>query len=100
MVGQVELAFRLAAAAFVIVAPTLLFLGLWRGLEAMRDDELIERARREGHLDSSPPTSPVPDGLVPDLAGSDTVVCEACGTGNVAEATYCQSCLEKLPADR
>lgn len=29
MVGQFELAFRAATGLFVIVAPTLIFLGLW-----------------------------------------------------------------------
>lgn len=32
--------FRVAIALFVICAPTLLFLGLWHGLTALRDDDL------------------------------------------------------------
>jgi hypothetical protein len=31
---------RVAIAAFVVCAPTLLFLGLWRGLVSLRDDDL------------------------------------------------------------
>ncbi|WP_226022484.1 DUF7577 domain-containing protein [Halomicrobium salinisoli] len=97
MVGQAELALRVGAAVFVIVAPTLLFLGLWRGLDALRDDELVEMAREQGYLESSPSPTDVTAELLPDT-GSDTVVCEACGTDNLAEATYCQGCLRELPS--
>lgn len=38
-----EVYFRLAVGAFVIVGPSALFIGLWRGLMALRDDRLIER---------------------------------------------------------
>lgn len=38
-----ELLFRVLVAAFVCIAPTVLFLGLWRGLHWMQDDELTER---------------------------------------------------------
>jgi hypothetical protein len=42
-------AFEMATTAFVIIAPTLMYLGLLRGLEKLRDDELI--ARIEQHPD-------------------------------------------------
>ena len=35
--------FRLLVAAFVCVAPTALFLGLWHGLQRMQNGELVER---------------------------------------------------------
>jgi hypothetical protein len=94
MVGQLELAARVAMGLFVIVAPTLLFLGLWRGLEAMKDEELIERARKQQSVSSSPTSSLTPS-IFPD-SGAETTTCDNCGTPNVADATYCQQCLSKL----
>ena len=44
-VGEVVLAARVAAGLFVIVAPTLLFLALWRGLQALNDDDLVQRVQ-------------------------------------------------------
>ncbi|WP_254272761.1 DUF7577 domain-containing protein [Haloarcula marina] len=101
--SQLELALRVALGLFVIVAPTLLFLALWRGLEAMRDDELIERAQQraqrmegsgsEWRLDATAVTAavtgddPVPEG---------TVACPSCGVRNRSDVTYCQQCLNKL----
>ena len=35
--------FRLLVAAFVCVAPTALFLGLWHGLQRLQNGELVER---------------------------------------------------------
>jgi hypothetical protein len=94
MVGQVELAARVAMGLFVIVAPTLLFMGLWRGLEAMKDEELIERAREHESVSTSP-TSGLAPSMFPDT-GTETRTCDSCGTPNVADATYCQECLSKL----
>lgn len=94
MVGQLELAARVAAGLFVIVAPTLLFLGLWRGLEAMKDEELIERARKQQSVSSSPASTPTPSVL--PQTGAETTTCDECGTPNVADATYCQECLSKV----
>ena len=96
MVGQFELALRVASALFVIVAPTLLFLGLWRGLEAMKDDEIIERAREEGYFTTSPAPKKVASSVLPD-ATAETTTCDTCGTLNIDDATYCQECLGKLP---
>jgi hypothetical protein len=39
----VPILFRVLVAAFVCIAPTVLFLGFWHGLKRMRDDELIDR---------------------------------------------------------
>lgn len=38
-----NLLFRVLVGAFVCVAPSLLFLGLWHGLQRMQDGELVER---------------------------------------------------------
>ena len=102
--GQVELALRVIAGLFVIVAPTLLFLGLWRGLEAMRDDELIQQVHQRAEMRDQSPTKPDwPVDVLTDaeaLPLSETkmsvVTCSACGTPNVQDATYCQECLTEL----
>jgi hypothetical protein len=88
-VGEVVLAARVAAGLFVIVAPTLLFLALWRGLQAMKDDELVQRVQqRADGMDQtrSPLTAPVPS----------TVPCPHCGTGNRRDVSYCRDCLASL----
>jgi hypothetical protein len=102
--GQVELALRVIAGLFVIVAPTLLFLGLWRGLEAMRDDELIQRAhQRAEERDQSPTGSDWPVDALTDHESSplsetslSVVPCDTCGTPNMEDASYCQECLSEL----
>ncbi|MDT3434014.1 zinc ribbon domain-containing protein [Haloarcula sp. 1CSR25-25] len=102
--GQVELALRVIAGLFVIVAPTLLFLGLWRGLEAMRDDELIEQVtQRAETMDRSGagrdrPVDVLTDGSASPLSETDLsiVTCGACGTPNMQDASYCQECLTEL----
>jgi len=102
--GQVELALRVIAGLFVIVAPTLLFLGLWRGLEAMRDDELIQQAHQRAEMrDRSPtdadwPVDVLADETVSPLSETNlsVVTCGTCGTPNMQNATYCQECLTEL----
>jgi hypothetical protein len=98
-----EIVFRLAVAALVIVMPTILFVGFYRGMLMLRDDRLIERVydghrRRGGSL---APTEFVPDRAAPergtpDLAAVEGVPCPDCGTPNPRDVTFCQSCLEKL----
>jgi hypothetical protein len=79
--GELVLAARVAAGLFVIVAPTVLFLALWRGLQAMADDELVERARQRAAATDSP---------------SKPVACPACGAGNSDGVAYCRQCLAPL----
>jgi len=93
MIGQFELAVRVGATLFVIVAPTLLFLGLWRGLEVMQDDELVARVR-DGEFDSAT-TSMMPS-VLPGGDADRTTTCEGCGTPNLADARFCQECLGRL----
>ena len=50
-----EVAFRLIAAVILIIAPTLLFLGLWHGLQYMRDEQLIEQIYGETPGSARPP---------------------------------------------
>lgn len=101
--GQVELALRVIAGLFVIVAPTLLFLGLWRGLEAMRDDELIQQVHQRSEMRDQSPTGPdwPADVLTEEASplsetGLSAVTCDTCGTPNMEDASYCQECLTEL----
>lgn len=107
-----DLALRLLIACFVITAPTVLFLGLMRGLERLRDDALLTRlaesddapddvssaARRS--LDKGPIRA---DGRgTTDASAIDPApapefrVCSTCGESNVRSATYCKGCLAEL----
>lgn len=100
--GQLQLALRVAAGLFVVVAPTLMFLALWRGLEAMRDDELIQRARRRAKADASDSEWQVDAAALTDLATSGdptadrTITCRSCGARNRADVTYCRQCLDSV----
>jgi len=91
-VGQLELAARVLAGLFVIVTPTLLFLGLWHGLQSMRDDALVQRVQQrvetsdEAALSLSP--TPSPD--------SPVQTCPNCGTTNRDDVGYCRQCLSPL----
>jgi hypothetical protein len=89
--GQLELAARVAAGLFVIVAPTLLFLALWRGLTSMQDDALVQRVRRRAESMEEPGLS-----AVPSPTSSPLVTCPNCGTGNRDGVNYCRHCLSAL----
>jgi hypothetical protein len=99
-----EIVFRLAVATLVIVMPSVLFVGFYRGMLMLRDDRLIERVydghrRRTGG--SLAPEQFVPDRVAPergtpDLPGQEGVPCPDCGTPNPSDVTYCQGCLVKL----
>lgn len=100
-IGQVELALRVVTGLLVIVAPALLFLGLWRALEAMRDDELIEEVQRRAETREQPPSGSLavaasPGGDASSPTDPSLVRCPACGTPNMRDATYCQECLAEL----
>ncbi|MDS0278991.1 zinc ribbon domain-containing protein [Halomicroarcula sp. S1AR25-4] len=102
-IGQLELALRVVSGLFVILAPTVMFLALWRGLEAMRDDELIERAQQraeameqsgsEWSFDAAAVAATVTGG---DPVPDEMVACPSCGRENRAGVTYCRQCLCEL----
>ncbi|MFB1065308.1 zinc ribbon domain-containing protein [Natrinema sp. H-ect4] len=101
--GPYALLGRLAVAAFVMIAPTLCFLGLVRGLERLRDDDLInEWARTRGGDDAHDITehddvlAVVANEIGVEADGSSTVRCPACGTVNRAGVTYCHGCQHRL----
>jgi hypothetical protein len=97
-----ELAGRLALAAFVMIAPTLLFLGLLRGLEALRDDAFIT----EWTYNHSGEQTVVNDDVLAvlsagagfDRPGGSNVRCPACDSPNRKGMHYCRECLVSLPA--
>lgn len=92
---------RVAMAAALVVAPALLFVGLWRGLMRLRDDELVDRMNdewREPYVGPSiVPRNAVPGGGRETATRMDLVTCDECGAPNAEEARYCHECLSKLP---
>ena len=107
-----NLALRLLVACFVIASPTLLFLGLMRGLEKLRDDALLMQLAESDDaprdvssaaaeaLDKGPiradghgSNGSAADDAVPV---ADTYVCSTCGEANMTGARYCQHCLGEL----
>jgi ribosomal protein L40E len=97
-----EMVFRLALAGFVIVGPSLMFLGLWRGMLAMRDERLVERMldETEGRVlgPRFDPAGFMPDAATPARreAGVDVETCSSCGAPNDPEATFCHECLAQI----
>lgn len=93
-VTPLELAFRLAVAAVGIVGPTLLYLGLWRFLVWLRDDELVERLAERGALENPEPAAV--DVLATTTEGVGGRRCPNCGTSNLPGAPVCRSCHRDL----
>lgn len=98
----------LQAVVLIVVfslTPSVLFLGFWRGLMALRDDELINQLH---HLLAGEPTPArtTEEGPIPptDLQDFDTLVadyrnrrqyvvqCDGCKTLNAVAADRCQVC--------
>jgi hypothetical protein len=90
-VSTFELAVRLGVATVAVVGPTLLFLGLWRLLLWLRDDELVKALAERGVVEAPDP-SPV-DVLAGASGGSE---CGNCGTVNVRGADVCRECFSSL----
>ncbi|WP_254764186.1 DUF7577 domain-containing protein [Natrinema marinum] len=101
--GSSALVGRLLVAVFVMIAPTLCFLGLVRGLERLRDDDLVnEWARTRGYdgdceiTASDDVLSALATELGAEADGSSTVRCGACGTRNRPGVSYCHGCQQRL----
>ncbi len=101
---NLETAFRVFVGGVVIVAPTLLFLALWRGLMALRDDDLVNRTMNGdfGPIPESPITAAMFGfgGSQPSRTANSThgkqVRCGQCGAVNPEYADYCGNCLDEL----
>lgn len=98
---DVVIAFRLLVAAFCIVAPSMLFIGLVRVLDRMRDDDLVNRVMER--VDDQPsgaagPATVLTGGTLDghSRSESDLVACPNCGLPNAGYAGYCGNCLAKL----
>lgn len=97
--GTLAIAWRLAVVAFVIVAPTLLFLGLVRALERLRDDALVEKWLEDEELpvqNSDELLSILAEGLDIEADAGSTIRCPNCGASNQANAAYCKECLGRV----
>ncbi|WP_458189374.1 hypothetical protein [Haladaptatus sp. NG-WS-4] len=100
-----ELTFRVLVGGVLTIAPTILFLGLWRGLMALRDDDLVNRTMN-GEFGAIPesPISAVMFGqgtVDRNPTRSEEVAegwrrCRACDELNPDYAEYCHTCLKKL----
>lgn len=95
--NDLTVVFRLAVAVFVIVTPTLMFLGLVRLLRAMGDEELIYRLLTEEELRRIERSHTL-SSFVERATGSasKTVRCPVCGTINVTGMETCHECGSKL----
>ncbi|RBI62162.1 hypothetical protein DMJ13_09770 [halophilic archaeon] len=98
-----ETAFRLVVAGVLVVAPTMLFLGLWRGLMALRNDDLANRTLNGefGPISDGPIPARVFDFAAPNggrgaTADESFVRCPNCQSENPNYVDYCGDCLEPL----
>ncbi|WP_227356794.1 zinc ribbon domain-containing protein [Haladaptatus salinisoli] len=100
-----ETIFRVLVGGVLSVAPTILFLGLWRGLMALRDDDLINRTM-SGEFGTIP-ESPISammfgrnaagrESAPANVARIERVRCPSCAEPNTSYAAFCRNCLEKL----
>ncbi|ELZ18027.1 hypothetical protein C477_12502 [Haloterrigena salina JCM 13891] len=97
--STLELVGRLAVAAFVMIAPTLLFLGLVRGLEKLRDDAFIDRwLHEQGHEVEDDVLTVLASGIGIESETASSHRCPACGNPNASSARYCHQCLARLPS--
>lgn len=93
-----ELAFRLGVAAVAMAGPTLLYLGLWRMLRWLRDDDLIDRLAARGAVERPRPAPA--DVLAAATAGVDDRRCQSCGTTPIGGERHCRRCQAALGDDQ
>lgn len=113
-----EVGFALFLSAFCIVAPTLLYVGLVRGLDRLRDDPFVEQvlSRTEEYGAGAGERGPRSNqgawrAFAPSLPASDSEgasdrdgtaagggpPCSRCGAPNPEHARFCGVCLAKIP---
>lgn len=96
---DVAIAFRLLVAVFCIIAPSVLFIGFVRGLDRLRDDDLVNRVLEQVEDQSSGapgPAAVLTGGAVDGASESELVACSSCGLPNPGFAGYCGNCLTSL----
>jgi len=104
-----EAALRAVVLLVLVFVPALSFLGLFRLIDYVADDELVARVEN-GEFQSGSPTrrdgavKPEQSGVVkpeqsePSMySGTDGTRCRKCGVDNWDGATYCRNCLQELP---
>jgi environmental stress-induced protein Ves len=87
------LVFRLLVAAVAILGPTVLFFGLLRFLEFLKDDALVDTLARQGVVEQP---RPAPVDFLGELPGGAENRCDQCGTQNIPTASHCRNCSERL----
>lgn len=95
-----DVLFRLAVAVFCIVAPSLLFVGLCRGLDRLRDDPFVDQVLERVDETPAPGSGPAAvltgGSFAPSKNRATMTACNDCGAPNPAYVSYCGACLEKL----
>jgi hypothetical protein len=100
--SNVVLALRVTATVFLVFTPTLMYLGLIRLLEWMRNDELILELANHPELQTTGTEEMLAalgeDGGRESDSGESgpTVRCPSCGYRNPKDVTYCAGCLVPL----
>ncbi|AKU08480.1 MULTISPECIES: hypothetical protein [Haloferax] len=91
-----ETEFRLLVAGFCIVAPSLLFVGFVRLLDAMREDDLVERVLDRVDEGGGPTGTAVDPTTflrsAREKSRRRTAVCRECGVPNAADGGRCGLC--------
>lgn len=87
------LIFRLVVAAVAILGPTVLFFGLLRFLEFLKDDKLVDSLARQGVVEQP---RPAPVDFLGELPGAPENRCGQCGAQNLPKASHCRNCSQRL----
>lgn len=90
-ISTLELAFRLLVFLFVLVATPLSFVLMFRLIDYLAHDELIDAYReRASSMDAGELNAYFRD------SAEDAAVCAVCGAANGANFTFCHNCQERL----
>lgn len=102
-----DLAYRLLIYFVAMIGPTVLFLGLMRGLEWLRDDALLLSIAESDTADPEVSNAaaravgraPVlADGgrTETDASDPESAVCSSCGESNRTGSRHCRTCVGEL----
>lgn len=95
----------LAITLLLSLVPTVLFLGLCRGLEKLRDDDLVNEVLADTGPDATDPSGQswppeLADEHLPTAHGRAVDVptgnCQHCGQANPEHVTFCGECLNRV----